>query len=190
MSEPHDNGGVPDDGRPSGAITTLWGWLVDGMAAFGTVLIVVLMVIICSDVVARNFFGASLPVVAELSALTLVMIVYLQLATAIRHNRLARTDFLLSSIEEKAPRLGAVINAGFNLVGMLVIGVIAWSTLGILEADMDRGRYIGVTGVLTVPSWPFRAIILFGVTVATIQYAIQLISAFSRSAPSTPEATS
>jgi len=153
------------------------------MAAAGTALIVVLMLIICSDVVARNLLGASLPLVSELSALTLVMIVYLQLGTAIRHNRLARADIFIDALQMRRPKLAAFVNALFGLVGAGMLAVLAWSTIRILQSDISRGEYIGVTGVMTVPTWPFRFIILFGMTVAAIQFAISLVQLFE--APST-----
>jgi TRAP-type C4-dicarboxylate transport system permease small subunit len=171
-------------GGGGNAILRAWGLMVDTMSALGSVLIVVLMVIICSDVVARNLFGASLPVVAEVSALTLVMIVYLQLGAAVRHNRLARADLLLSALEQRSPRGAAALNALFQLVGALMLGLLAWSTIGILEADLARGRYVGVTGVLTVPTWPFRAVILFGISVAALESLVQLGRVlFGRSEP-------
>lgn len=175
------HGQVPQDaptGHPS-VLARLWAMLVDGMAAVGTALIVVLMAIICSDVVARNLLGASLPLVSELSALTLVMIVYLQLATAIRHNRLARADILIDALQLRRPRLAALMEALFGLVGSAMLAVLAWSTIRILQSDISRGEYIGVTGVLTIPTWPFRAVILFGMVIAAVQFAISIAQMFA-----------
>lgn len=156
----------------------LWGIMVDAMAGLGTILILVLMVIVCSDIVARNLFNASLPLVAELGALTLVMIVYLQLGAAVRHNRLPRADFIIAAIQGRSPLAASVMNASYHLVGAAMLAIIAWSTIGIMEADMGRGRYIGVTGVFTLPTWPFRLVILFGVAVAAIQFVFQMVGAF------------
>lgn len=109
-----------------------WTWLVDGMAALGTILIGVLMLVICADVVARNLMGSSLPLVSELGALLLVMIVYLQLATTLRHDRMPRSDFLLIALERNSPLRRRIIRSLFDVVTALSLGVIAWSTLGIL----------------------------------------------------------
>lgn len=180
MTTKEDQGGASGSRRLAAVAVSVWGWMVDGMAAFGTVLIVVLMGIICSDVVARNLFNASLPLIAELGALTLVMIVYLQLGAAVRHNRLARAEILFAALESRAPRAAALLEASFQLVGAAMLAVIAWSIFGILEADIARGRYIGVTGVITLPTWPFRLVILFGVTIAAIQFMVQVVTALSR----------
>lgn len=142
----------------------------------GTVLIGVLMVVICSDVVVRNLFGSSLPLVSELGALMLVMIVYLQLATTVRHDRLARTDIFFSDIKRRFPRSGHLLEAVFDATGAAVIGGIAWSTVTILEKDRASGEFIGITGVATMPTWPFRVLILIGVTIAAVQFAIQFVA--------------
>lgn len=135
----------------------------------------VLMVIICSDVVARNLMGASLPMVSELGALALVMIVYLQLATTIRHDRLARTDLFLTGYAARHPRGGALLVALFDLIGAAALGVIAWATLSIVGRDIASVEYIGVTGVMTLPTWPFRVVIVIGMVASTVQFLLQAI---------------
>jgi TRAP-type C4-dicarboxylate transport system permease small subunit len=159
--------------RPPGLPAQAWAYLVDGLAALGTVMIGALMAIICADIVARNGLGQSLPLVSELGALALVMIVYLQLATTIRHDRLVRADILIAGIGIRFPRLRLVLETLFDAAGAIVIAIIAWSTLGILERDLRATEFIGVTGVLTVPTWPFRVLILVGATVAAIQFVLQ-----------------
>lgn len=161
----------PASGR--GALRS-WALLVDGMAAMGTILIGVLMLIICADVVARNLLGASLPLISEFGALILVMIVYLQLAATLRHDRMPRSDFLLMAVEKMFPLPARIIRAIFDLVTALSLGVIAWATLGILTKDLSSGAYIGVTGVATVSVWPFRLVILIAMAVASIQAFLQI----------------
>lgn len=159
-------------GQAIGRIIRAWSVFIDGLAALGTVLIGVLMIIICADIVARNMMGASLPLVSELGALLLVMIVALQLATTIRADRLARTEVFLVPFRENAPRKGALLSCLFNLVGAAVIGGIARASMTILQKDFSSGEFIGVTGIATLPTWPFRALILLGMTVAAIQFLV------------------
>ena len=156
---------------------TVWQRVVDGLAAVGTVLIGVLMLIICADIVARNLFGSSLPLVSELGALTLVMIVYLQLAATVRADRLAKTEIFFYAFRSSWPRAGALLSAVFDAVGATMIGLIAWSTIRILEKDYASGEFIGVPGIATLPTWPFRVMILIGVTVACIEFVVRVIRA-------------
>jgi TRAP-type mannitol/chloroaromatic compound transport system permease small subunit len=118
--------------------------------------------------------------VSELGALALVMIVYLQLATTIRHDRLVRADILIGGIGIKFPRVRLVLETLFDATGAVVIAIVAWSTLGILERDLRATEFIGVTGVLTLPTWPFRVLILLGVAVAAVQFVLQAVDRLSR----------
>ena len=180
MTDPRDKDHLPRGGRRGAA--RAWVWLVDGLAALGTVMIGVLMLIICADVVARNLMGSSLPLVSELGALVLVMIVYLQLAATVRADRLARTEIFYTAFRTARPRAGAVLSALFDAVGAAVVGGIAWSTVGILGRDLDSGEFIGVPGIATAPVWPFRALILVGVTVAAVEFVLRVWAAIRTAA--------
>jgi TRAP-type mannitol/chloroaromatic compound transport system permease small subunit len=173
-----DNSGGPSLGGkgPEFRAGRLWHLAVDGLAALGTALICVLMVIICADIVARNVLGASLPLVSELGALLLVMIVSLQLATTVRADRLARTEIFFTGFRKTHPKAGAGLSALFNLVGASVVGGIAWSSVRILEKDWAAGEYIGVAGIATLPTWPFRALILLGMAVAAIEFLVRALA--------------
>lgn len=171
-------GAPPTERRHVGPAARLWAALVDGMAALGTLMIGLLMAMICADIAARNMFGSSLPLISELGALTLVMIVFLQLGTTIRHNRLARIEFFLLWLERKSPRMLALVSGLWELAGVVVCALIAWSTLGILRRDIGSMDFIGVTGVMTAPTWPFRVLILAGIVVATIQFLIRALAQF------------
>lgn len=162
-------------GRSLDRLARGWGLVVEGLAIIGTVMIAILMVIICADIVFRNLLGASLPLVSELGALVLVMIVYLQLATTVRADRLARTEIFLPPLRRRFPRLGGAVSALFDLTGAAMLGLIAWSTLAILNKDLGSGEFIGVPGIATLPVWPFRTLILVGVTVATIEFIVRAV---------------
>jgi TRAP-type mannitol/chloroaromatic compound transport system permease small subunit len=164
-------------GHRPGIHARLWSWLVDGLAALGTVLIGVLMLIICADIVARNLMGSSLPLISELGALTLVMIVYLQLAATVRADRLARTQVVLAVVQRHHPRAAALLTAVFDLTGAALVALLAWATLHILEKDLASGEFIGVPGIATVSTWPFRLLILLGVTVAAVEFLVRTVSA-------------
>ena len=112
MVQRTETDGAAERGRRGPA--RAWSLLVDGLAALGTLMICVLMLIICADVVARNLMGASLPLVSELGALVLVMIVYLQLATTVRADRLARTEIFYLGFRRSYPRAGAWLGAIFD----------------------------------------------------------------------------
>lgn len=178
MPDRSDNAGVPrGGGHRSGPVDRHWRGVVDGLAALGTLLIGVLMLIICADILARNLLGSSLPLISELGALTLVMIVYLQLAATVRADRLPRTEIFFARLQTSRPRAGLLLAAVFDLIGAVLVGLIAWSTVHILGKDLASHEFIGVPGIATLPTWPFRALILIGVTVAAVEFLVRAFAA-------------
>lgn len=158
----------------------VWHRVVETFAALGTVLIGVLMVIICADIVARNTMGASLPLVSEGGALLVVTLVALQLAATVRAGRLARTEIFIVPFEHRFKAAGAVLNGIYDLVGAVVLGIIAWASIRVVEKDMAVSEFIGVPGLATLQTWPFRVLILAGFAIAAIEFAVRLIAALRR----------
>lgn len=185
MLSDDDTAGV---GRRPALPARIWAGLVEGMAALGTLMIGALMLMICADIVARNVIGGSLPLVSELGALTLVMMVALQLGATVGQGRLARIELVSDWLERCSPRLSAGIGGVWDLAGAAACGVIAWSTSGILGRDFGHQEYIGVTGIMTLPTWPFRAVILAGFAVAAVQFLLRALAGFRRAAIGQPAA--
>lgn len=151
----------------------LWGRLVDGLGAIGSLMIAALMVLIVADVIARNAFNTTIPVVAEIGALSVVMILFLQLATTVRHDRMARTEIVVGVLRARTPRAAMLLDGFYDLLGAAACGLIAWSTVGVLAKDLKAHEFIGVLGVLTLPVWPFRVLILTGAAVAALHYLLR-----------------
>ncbi len=179
MKVDENNAGAPEEGRRSDAGGRLWTLAVEGLAALGTVMIGGLMLIICADIVARNLFGSSLPLISELGALLLVMIVALQLAATVRADRLARTEVFFEPFAARYPRAGDLFRAIFNLLGAAVVGGMAWATVTTLRKDWASSEFIGTPGLGTLPTWPFRTLILLGLTVAAIEFVVRIIRLWS-----------
>jgi TRAP-type C4-dicarboxylate transport system permease small subunit len=162
-------------GRPPGPVLRVWARLGDGLAAVSTLLIGVLMLLICADAFARNILGGSLPLVSELGASLLVVIVYLALATTIRHNRLARTDVFLGWLAKRNPRSAVVLSAVYDLIGAALLALVGWAGALTLAKDMAGGKYLGIQGVMTIPLWPFGAAFVIGLAVACVQCLLQAL---------------
>ena len=177
MSNAENNDAPSDEGASEGRLERLWHKVVEAFAAIGTILIGVLMFIICADIVARNTMGASLPLVSEGGALLLVALVALQLGATVRADRLARTEFFILPFSNSFPRAGALLSSIFSLIGAAVIGTIAWSTVRIVEKDYAALEFIGVPGIATLPTWPFRVLILMGFAVAAIEFGFRAVAA-------------
>lgn len=170
--------GAPQTGRQRTALQRGWTVVVDGLAALATFLIGVLMLIICADIVFRNGFGSSLPLISEIGGLLVVLIVALQLASAIRADRLAQVEIVIGALMVHAPRLAFILKALFALAGAFMVGMIAWASLGILQKDWASNEFVGTPGLGTMPTWPFRTLIMIGMAVAAMEFVIVAFAHF------------
>ena len=75
------------------------------------------MVLINSDVLGRNLLGAPVRGVTELVSLSIVGIVFLQLADTLRSGRFTRADVLLDRLKRSRPAGAARLQAVFHGVG-------------------------------------------------------------------------
>ncbi|MCR9111096.1 MAG: TRAP transporter small permease [Rhodobacteraceae bacterium] len=177
MATPSNNPASPSGEVHISALERAWCRVVEGFSALGTVLIGVLMLIICADIVARNAAGASLPLVSEGGALLVVTLVALQLGATVRAGRLARTEVVIVPLTQRLPKTGALLNGVFDLVGAVTLGMIAWTSLRVVEKDMTSSEFIGVPGIATLPTWPFRVLVLVGFAVASIEFGFRVFRA-------------
>lgn len=135
---------------------------VAGLNSVGGVLIFALVVIINVDILSRFLFNAPIDGVTELVELSIVAIVFLQLGDAVRNGRLTRSDGLYSKIKEKSPRVGHMLGAFFDLAGAaFFVTLIAGSVPRFIDA-WERGYYSGNKGIVVIPVWPVRLIIVIG----------------------------
>jgi TRAP-type mannitol/chloroaromatic compound transport system permease small subunit len=67
-----------------------------------------------------------------------------------------------------------------HLIGAVLFAAIAWGTIRILSKDYAAGEFIGVNGIATLQTWPFRALILIGFGVAAMEFVVRAITAARR----------
>jgi TRAP-type C4-dicarboxylate transport system permease small subunit len=144
--------------------------ILDALAAIGTVWILALMLLICADVIGRSFLNAPITGVAEIAAHSVVGIVFLQIGATIYHQRMTRADFLIARLAAAAPGLGRVIEALFALVGAAVMAFIAQAAWPGVWNSLNLREFFGVQGLFTVPTWPFRALIVLGGAAGALGY--------------------
>ncbi|WP_372623698.1 TRAP transporter small permease subunit [Falsiroseomonas sp.] len=148
--------------------------LLDGLAAIGTIWTFTLMLLICADVIGRSFLNAPITGVAEIAAHSVVGIVFLQVGATIYHRRMTRADFLIDRILRAAPGLGRIIEMLFMLVGAACMAFIAQAAWEPMWNSIGQREFFGVQGLFTVPTWPFRALILLGGAAGALAYFVLL----------------
>jgi TRAP-type mannitol/chloroaromatic compound transport system permease small subunit len=149
--------------------------LLDALAAIGTIWTFGLMLLICADVVGRSFLNAPITGVAEIAAHSVVGIVFLQIGATIYHRRMTRADFLIDRLVARLPALGRGLECLFFLVGAVVMAFVAQAAWPGVENALARGEFFGVQGLFTVPTWPFRALIVLGGAAGALAYLALLV---------------
>lgn len=136
--------------------------LTGAMNAVGTLWILALMALINADVIGRNLLAAPLRGVTEIVSLSIVGIVFMQLADTLRAGKFTRADALLGVVARTRPRLARALEGVFHAVGAFLLAVLAVASWPLLADSWSTGEYLGAIGDFQAPLWPMRAVIVFG----------------------------
>lgn len=164
------------DARPQG----MFDRLVVGMNAVGSLWILFLVLLVTSDAMGRSFFASPIVGVTELIQISIIGIVFLQLADAIRTQRLTRADSFLSLMRVNWPRLCGALEGFFFLLGATYMALGLWGSVPLLTEAYERQEVIGNTGVFTLIIWPIKAVIVLGLGVSLIEFLRQCFRAWAR----------
>ncbi|MBL0919517.1 MAG: TRAP transporter small permease subunit [Hydrogenophaga sp.] len=134
------------------------------------------MLLINADVVGRGAFGSPVRGVTELVSLSIVGIVFLQLADALRCGRLTQADVFLGPLRQRQPALGAALQAVFHGLGALLMGLILHATWPQLVDAVRIGEYVGALGDFTAPVWPVRLVVLLGLVATVLTFALLAVA--------------
>ena len=140
--------------------------------ALGTLWIVGLMLLINVDVIGRDLLDAPVRGATELVSLSIVGIVFLQLADTLARGRMTRADVLLDRLKRTRPALAAGLQAFYHLVGAALMAVILWAAWEPLMESIRIREYVGAIGDFTAPVWPVRAIMLVGICATLIVFLL------------------
>ena len=174
---------APAAPAPSGPVRLL----LDGLAAIGTIWTFGLMCLICADVIGRSFLNAPITGVAEIAAHSVVGIVFLQIGATIHHRRMTRADFLIERLHRAMPALARAVETLFLLLGAAIMAFIADAAVEPMRNAFAAREFFGVQGTFTVPTWPFRALILAGGVAGTLAYLALVLAALRPPAAKAPQ---
>lgn len=130
------------------------------------------MLLICADVAGRSLFGSPIAGVTEMVSLSIVGIVFLQLASALRAGRLTRADLLTKRLGARTPRLAHALELLWNLTGALVVLVLVRASFPRFLTALQRDEFIGVVGHFTAPTWPVKLVLVVGAGALVLQFAV------------------
>lgn len=139
------------------------------LAVVGSVWIFVIMILINLDVFGRAALGRPIDGVPEMVSLSIVGIVFLQLAHTLRKRRFISSDMLLTRLRKSRPNMAQALEGLYLLFGALTFAVITYY-IGPKFADAwQEGTYVGGLGRFTAPIWPILLLILIGSTLTAVQ---------------------
>jgi len=167
---------------PGDSYANAWPWLRRAIAGFGlftsllnacgTLWILALMLLISTDVVGRAFFKRPVSGVPEMVSLSIVGIVFLQLASTLRAKRMTRSDMLLAVLWKRAPRSALLLDAAFQLAGALTVFVIFRASYPRFITAWQRHEFVGAVGHFTAPTWPIKLILMVGSGALAMQFLL------------------
>ncbi len=148
-----------------------------GLNVIGTLLIVALMVLVNADVVGRGLFLAPISGVPEIVSMSIVAIVFLQIAQTFRRGRMTRADAFPDFVARRAPRLRLAMYLIFALAAIALVAVLFHASVPLFEKAWTRNTFEGTVGDFTAPSWPVKLIILIGCAALLVQLVFSAVAA-------------
>ncbi len=146
----------------------------------GTLTVLMLVVILNVDVIARGLFNAPLKGTYEIVQLSVVFIVFLQLADVVRVDRLTRSDGFLNLLHSRRPALTANLRRIINALSAIFMGLIAYIMFPEFLKMWETQDFFGIPGVFTVPWWPIKLVIASGSALACVIFTLKVITAQDR----------
>ncbi|MCC5979005.1 MAG: TRAP transporter small permease subunit [Salinarimonas sp.] len=132
------------------------------MSALGTIAILLVMLLISVDVAGRFFFGRPIAGVPEMVAMSILAIVFLQIANTLSRGKLTRSDAFLGYLRKRNQRLGDGLDALMHLAGTFLIYVLVTAFYPLFMRSYGRNEMVGTVGQFMAPIWPVHLIVLVG----------------------------
>jgi TRAP-type mannitol/chloroaromatic compound transport system permease small subunit len=152
--------------------------LIGVLNAIGTVWIFAIMVLMTADVVGRNLFNTPIRGVIEIVSLSIVSIVFIQLADTLRTGKFTRADAALGALLLRRPALGRFLQGFFHLAGAAMLATMCFASWSLLVESWQNGEYLGAIGDFQAPVWIMRALIVFGSACTTITFLFLALADF------------
>lgn len=150
-------------------------WLTMVLNTVGSLLIAMLVILVNTDVIGRSVFNAPLSGVPEIVSLTIVAIVFLQVAYTVQQGQLTRSDALLMTLGKRFPTLKLMIEALFNMTATVLVAFLLSASYPFFLKAWGKNTFVGSIGDFTAPIWPIKFIILVGCAALFCQFLMRSV---------------
>ena len=143
--------------------------------AAGTFVVVLLIVVVNYDIVARGVFNKPFLGAVEVVQFSMVLIVFLQLPDVIRVGRLTRSDGFLGLLGRRNSTAGRNLSRFIDLVSAVFMGIVAIAIWPEFVEMWQSKDYFGVPGVFTAPWWPIKLVIFLSACLCLVHFVLHII---------------
>ena len=166
---PNERVEAPDPGASFASYFRLFTQILN---VTGTILILAMALAVNFDVLGRDLFNHPIPGVTEFIGLSIVAVVFLQMANTLQEDRHVSNDIFIRLIHKTHPRLSAGLYGAFHVIGALLMVVIVVFVWPILVEHYREGYYAGTAHVVEIPIWPVIATVVIGSAATAVQFLI------------------
>ena len=159
--------------RANSPASTMIAWLdrlVIASNSVGSLWALLLVLLVTTDAIGRTFFGAPIKGVVELVEVSIIVIVFGQLADTVRTSRLTRSDGFLNLLKSRLPGFWRGLSVTLELTGAVMMAIILYGMVPILLAKIANQDFIGDEGIFTIVEWPIKAVIVFGAALTMLRF--------------------
>jgi len=138
----------------------------------GSVWIFVVMLGIVVDILGRKLFNAPISGTTELVTMSVVALLYLQLAYTLRSGNMTRSDAVLGRLIKSRPMIGHGLATVFCCAGAALMAAIMKGAWPKWVSAYDGDFYVGIVGVFVFPDWPRLLIVFIGCGLTALQFLV------------------
>jgi TRAP-type C4-dicarboxylate transport system permease small subunit len=163
-------------------------WIARALLTIAAVLAFLLSFVVCADVLGRDLFGRPLQGTKEMVEMSIVIILWLQAAYAIRSGGMIWVDAVHIHLPARAQRGCEVFGA---LLGIAFFALVCWGSIDPALYAWRSNEFEG-EGALRIPVWPARFLVALGSFLAAFNYlllAIERLRALISGEPPAPPAS-
>lgn len=164
--------GADERPKPAALPRSGFGLLTITFSIVGTLLIVVMSVLVNADILGRGLFNHPVPGVTEFLGLSIVSVVFLQMANTAREDRHISNDLIMSSVSRRKRRLAIFFYGLFQLTAAVIFLLVVWFVVPILLENYRGNYYKGTAGYIEIPVWPFVGTVVLGAAAAAVQHLL------------------
>jgi TRAP-type C4-dicarboxylate transport system permease small subunit len=157
-------------------------WATRALLVVAATLAFLLSFLVVADVAGRVVFNSPVKGTPEIVSFSIVIILWLQAAYAIRSGGMIWVDAVHALLPYRAQRACDVLGA---LLGITFFGLVCWGSIDPALHAWGSNEFEG-EGALRVPVWPARFLVVLGSFLAAFNYvliAIERVRALVAGAP-------